>query len=77
MMANNRLYIRCRVCGEELCIGKHFGYTYFTPDNETDKKLNEFYEKHAFCPKHQDGFADRGDFEIAYEIEPTHDKSGE
>lgn len=70
-MANNRLYIKCKSCGEELCIGKHFGHCYFTPSDDTDKRLNNFYEKHAFCQKDQDGFADRGYFEITYEIEPS------
>ena len=70
-MANNRLYIKCKSCGEELCIGKHFGHCYFTPSDDTDKLLNDFYEKHAFCQKGQDAFADRGDFEITYEIEPN------
>lgn len=47
-MANNRLYIRCRQCGETILIGKHFLGALHTSTLSLDK-LNEFYEKHNYC----------------------------
>lgn len=47
-MANNRLYMRCRYCGEELYIDKNFGGAYFISDEKL-KKINEFFEDHAYC----------------------------
>lgn len=53
-MANNRIYIRCKGCGEELYLGKHFGvdsfyYNNYNSDKTLEEKLNAFYEKHAWC----------------------------
>ena len=81
-MANNRLYIRCRSCGKYIHIGSHMGHCYWTPSPDFQDKLDDFYQEHAFCqfdkdPKGADGFSDRGDFEIAYEIAPNDDKERE
>ena len=63
-MANNRIYLRCKTCGDCLFMGKSFGgayaqdNVYFAKDNrlgapnEPDAfldALNEFYEKHCWC----------------------------
>ena len=50
-MADNRMYLKCSVCGEELFLGKSFydGLHYFnyTPEEGTlEEKLNRFYDKH-------------------------------
>ena len=52
MMANNRIYLRCKGCGETLFLGKTFlrGYyfdRYGGPPLED--RLNEFYETHNYC----------------------------
>lgn len=47
-MANNRLYIRCKQCGETLAIGKHFNDAMYTYGDITEH-LNRFYEKHYYC----------------------------
>lgn len=47
-MANNRLYIRCKQCGETIAIGKHFGDVLHIYGDITEK-LNRFYEKHYYC----------------------------
>ena len=51
-MANNRIYLRCKQCGDVLYLGKTFsgGYSYTDYDNiNLVEKLNEFYGKHEFC----------------------------
>ena len=57
MMANNRIYLRCKACGKTLFLGKHFCegwyYTNYTPDEGTlEAKLNAFYDAHIFCNGH-------------------------
>ena len=47
-MANNRLYIRCKLCGETIFIGKHFAGALHTSTLSLDE-LNAFYEKHNYC----------------------------
>ena len=47
-MANNRIYLRCKQCGDVLYLGKTFsgGYSYTDYDNiNLVEKLNEFYGK--------------------------------
>ena len=48
-MANNRLYIRCRQCGQTVFIGKHFGGSLSTGCVDIVQSLNEFYDKHFYC----------------------------
>ena len=55
-MANNRIYLRCKNCGDGIFLGKCFGAGYFTNDryygdNTMIEKLNQFYEDHTFCDK--------------------------
>lgn len=71
-MANDRIYLKCNVCGALLYLGKSFaqGFYYVNYDKERDssapsldEKLNMFYDKHAFCgDSHSDG-----DFSLIYE----------
>lgn len=71
-MANNRMYIRCRGCGEELYLGKHFGdcwyYSGYNSGITLEEKLNDFYEKHAYC-----GGYPLECFEIKYEYDQMPD----
>ena len=50
-MANNRLYIRCKQCGEVIYLAKHFGGSLHTADYNGDfiDKLNDFWEEHCYC----------------------------
>lgn len=51
-MANNRIYIRCKNCGEALFLGKKFGEAYYYVNyhgSTLEKDLNDFYEKHDWC----------------------------
>lgn len=50
-MANNRMYIRCMVCGEKCYIGKSFGMGYDIPRMAYDmgKTLDRFFYDHVFC----------------------------
>ena len=84
-MANNRIYLRCRTCGNILFLGKCYsdGYYYTNYHNsDLETELNDFYTKHAFCnePLNKDDikYIDTpfkktdsyyNRFEIAYEIE--------
>ena len=67
-MANNRMYLRCKACGEEFYLGKHFmnGWYYenYHRDSSLEKQLNEFYNEHIYC----NGFPLEC-FEIHYEFE--------
>lgn len=53
-MANNRIYLRCKNCGEAFFLGKTFGDGYYTQDeyygkgNTMIKRLNMFYDKHVW-----------------------------
>lgn len=46
-MANNRMYLRCRGCGEELMLGKTLGNGWYTPVGGVE--LDEFFERHEHC----------------------------
>ena len=52
-MANNRIYLRCRKCGQTLFLGKNFGAEWFWTDYEhtghLEDKLNDFFLEHCFC----------------------------
>lgn len=53
-MANNRIYIRCNVCGEALYLGKHFrqGFyweNYAAEEVHLEDELNEFFDEHKYC----------------------------
>jgi len=53
-MANNRIYLRCKGCGETLFLGKTYldGYYWTSYDGvPLDRKLNDFYEKHNYCSR--------------------------
>lgn len=69
-MANNRLFLRCRNCGEKIMIGKHMmdTWAYYDP-YELGLKINDFFEKHTWC---ENGF---NDFELCVEV--PHDSQTE
>ena len=56
-MANNRIYLRCKGCGETLFLGKCFGTGFYWHDYYDGKKgtlsdqLNAFYDEHTYCTK--------------------------
>ena len=55
-MANNRLYIRCKQCGDVICIGKHFCdplHLSIYDDVPFEDRLNEFYHEHYYCQNNQ------------------------
>ena len=67
-MANNRIYIRCKACGQLLPLGKRYLSEYFYQCNDKADlydRLNDFYLGHIFC---NDNGPDC--FEIAYEYTP-------
>lgn len=50
-MADNRIYLKCAVCGEGICIGKSFYEGAYYPDTAYSNdylvnRLNDFYEAH-------------------------------
>lgn len=70
-MANNRLYMRCKNCGEELYLDKNFGGPYQITE-EKRKEINQFFEDHAFCgTMHQ--IAHGGWFELYDEFHDSDD----
>lgn len=51
-MANNRIYLRCKQCGDTLYLGKTFDSTYYYRDYDEKNlvnKLNDFYVEHSYC----------------------------
>lgn len=85
-MANNRMYLRCKNCGDILLLGTTMSNGYGTFDKEIYYKLNAFYDNHNFCDKDKNineilycdtplGKYNHNDniFEIAYEIEHKED----
>lgn len=72
-MANNRMYLKCKECGEEFLISKMFngwgGFWYVDDDEECSKynlknRLEDFeifINQHQFCGSYENPF------EISYE----------
>lgn len=51
-MANNRIYLRCRGCGNVLFLGKSYLDGFYYPCNtdvSLERQLNDFYEEHNYC----------------------------
>lgn len=84
-MANNRMYLRCKTCGEGFFMGKCFGGAYFTSNGyyQQDMRLsapeepdafldayNKFLDEHAFCEKE----LNKGDIEyLEPKFKPSND----
>lgn len=75
-MANERLYIRCRACGEVFFVGKSLlgGFRYGFENPQLADKMDAFYDKHTYCCKYPDRcsreygeFAVDGCYELVYE----------
>lgn len=63
-MANDRLFIKNKISGKQICLAKHYGTGWFTPgkDDEFVEKLNDFFEDN------RDEFLNNPhSFEITYE----------
>lgn len=45
-MANSRIMLTCKHCGEQFCIGKGYLGAYFTRNEKMFEQLNDFYDKH-------------------------------
>ena len=70
-MANNRMYLECRGCGEKILLAKHFGSGYTVYYNDLTLKLDDFMTEHAFC-----GDVNyENQFKISYEFE--YDENGD
>ena len=49
-MANNRMFILCKKCGDAFCIGKTMDTGYYGIEyQEFGYELREFYDKHDCC----------------------------
>ena len=50
-MANNRMYLRCKGCGEEMMLGKTTGNGWHNVKSfeEKGRELEEFIDKHGHC----------------------------
>ena len=75
-MADDRIYIKCNVCGETLYLGKQFGAEPFYWENygngdknspSLEDRLNAFYEKHVHLLEGSKRFY--GDYSIEYETD--------
>lgn len=72
-MANNRIFLKCRVCGKQFMLAKSFGAGFFA-DNYHGKtflqNFNDFLDEHTFCMNDGTGECDEGDFVLEYETTP-------
>ena len=73
-MANNRMYIKCRVCGEEICLAKHFGNEWGLcsmpiNDKSFEERMDAFFRKHYIEHALEEGVCDTNCFELSYESE--------
>ena len=46
-MANSRIMLTCRHCGESICIGKGYFGSYSTCSQYLSEQLNNFYNAHC------------------------------
>lgn len=77
-MADNRIYLKCRTCGEMLLIGScinspyeiyRFNSVHMPGHNEADLRtaLNQFYTKHFHCKNGERVENTENQFTLAYE----------
>lgn len=77
-MADDRIYIKCNICGGKLFLGKQFGWGAFywqnywkmNGDEEApplEDRLNKFFEGHVHPEYSQENEHWNGDFSIVYE----------
>lgn len=77
-MADNRIYLKCRTCGETLLIGScinspyeiyRFNSVHMPEQNEADFRtaLNQFYTKHFHCQNGERVESTENQFTLAYE----------
>lgn len=69
-MANNRIYLRCKACGEEFFLGKRFSDGYscehaYCGELNMKTALNLFYSRHEMC--NEKGL---DCFDLVYEFPP-------
>lgn len=78
-MAQNRIYLKCRVCGAKLFLGKNFGGSYFYTNYfslrdknapSLEQQLNEFYHHHNDCGLGTIEWHFGSHYDIEYEDEP-------
>lgn len=84
-MANDRLYIRCKVCGDLFYIGKNYGgpfyyenYKKLAGDEEApplEDLINDFFVSHVHCFSGSKKW--NGDFELVYEDDDFVERSSE
>lgn len=48
-MAENRLYLRCRQCGEMLFLSKYFYDNPWHIEPDKLKEINKFFDDHNYC----------------------------
>lgn len=67
-MAYNRMFLKCRICGEEFMLAKSYGNGFYREDYHGNllNEFNAFLDKHTFCQFE----GDEGDFELEYEMQP-------
>lgn len=84
-MANNRIYIRCNVCGEALFLGKQFGEFFYwgnyrQEDGDLEDQLNGFFQEHRYCtdkPRNGGGLYPYDEEAFPVPGEPLYDACGD
>ena len=66
-MANNRIMMKCLVCGETYPIAKTFGSGYALSNVFSEENLQKFLDDHTFCEKGE-APGGEGEFGLEYEL---------
>lgn len=76
-MANDRMWLKCKGCGETFLLGKTLceGYYLFEPETFV-RRLNDFFDKHAFCVEAENGGGKIQTFELVYDSDVYDEKNG-
>ena len=87
-MANNRVYLKCRVCGKSIFLLKTMGRGWYYPEpsnpppsngknyctpEEYMKRIEEFFTEHDECDERPRGIVNIGGTSIEVEYEINHD----
>lgn len=66
-MANERMYLKCNICGKAIYLGSHLGGPWEI--GKDDDEIASFFRRHYDCmlKTHEDANSHKNDFSIAYE----------
>lgn len=74
-MANNRIWLKCNMCGKQYLLAKSYGGGFYLPHTYSDAGLNQFFDDHAYCFQSETHMLSvEGDFSLEYETPPDEER---